>query len=522
VPVNVPGLPLRPRTAGGRGWMRWRPHPILLPCLATVGFHLSMLAGPLSSDEGGYAVVARYWTDRGPFLYGPTWVDRPPGLIAAFALADRLGRYGVRLTALAAAVLLVAAVGLAAGAVGGRSAAHWAGWLGFAFSSSVLLEADRLDGELLAATCVAVSMALLLGTLRRSTGRLGSAACAFGAGCASVAAVLMKQDFVDGLAFGSVLLLLAAINAGNRRSFGPGRLGVTAVGFAAGVVVTLVVASIWARDHRGVDALLFALYGFRAAAAAVMAHGPSAAPLRRLGTLAEVAVETGVAVLLLHLAFRHGRTLRTASPLAWAFAAAAVVEVGGVLAGENYWRHYLIALVPTVAIAGGLSARRLLPGWRATRVLALAAVLVTVVVSPVTPLGAATAAGPSQTIGRWVAESAQPGDTITVAYSHANIVDASGLRPAYPYAWSLPIRTLDPHLSRLTGVLEGHRAPTWFVRWNALAAWGLDSRHQVQAALGDAYHPVGSICGHRVWLHDGLHRSLATVPTPQSCRGGAE
>ena len=116
-------------------------------------------------------MVARYAGTSGGYLYGPQWVDRPPGLIGLFALADRLGPYGVRLTAALLAVGLVAAVAWAADAVGGKAAARWAAWTGFAFVSSVLLQAQRLNGELAAATFVAVSIAAVLHALLVSTTR---------------------------------------------------------------------------------------------------------------------------------------------------------------------------------------------------------------------------------------------------------------------------------------------------------------------------------------------------------------
>ena len=73
-----------------------------LACAATLAVHLLFVTRHLGSDEGGYSVVAAHWFDGGPFVYGSQWVDRPPGLIGLFDVADRLGPYGVRLTASAA------------------------------------------------------------------------------------------------------------------------------------------------------------------------------------------------------------------------------------------------------------------------------------------------------------------------------------------------------------------------------------------------------------------------------------
>src|SRR4051794_12866779 len=151
----------------------------------------------LGADEGGFAMVAQHWHQGGGFLYGPQWVDRPPALIALFAAAEHLGPYGVRLGACVLAVGLVAALAWAADAVGGRPAARWAAWAGFAFASSVLLQAQRLNGELAAAMCVTVSVGALLRAVRVSGTRTQTVVLGALAGAAATLAVLLKQNFVD-------------------------------------------------------------------------------------------------------------------------------------------------------------------------------------------------------------------------------------------------------------------------------------------------------------------------------------
>ena len=175
----------RPARRGPLGeWLtRWS---VLLACLATAVVHLLYLTRQLGVDEGGFAMVARFWRSGGHFLYGPSWVDRPPGLIAVFAAAERLGPYGVRLAATGFAVVLVAAVASAADAIGGRPAARWAAWTGFALVSSMLIQAERLNGELVAATFVAVSMAAVVRAVRVSRGGVHAALLGLLAGAAAV------------------------------------------------------------------------------------------------------------------------------------------------------------------------------------------------------------------------------------------------------------------------------------------------------------------------------------------------
>ena len=51
---------------------------------------LPFMARPLSPDEAGYLIVGGQWAE-GSSLYGDYWVDRPPGLIAIFELAETMG-----------------------------------------------------------------------------------------------------------------------------------------------------------------------------------------------------------------------------------------------------------------------------------------------------------------------------------------------------------------------------------------------------------------------------------------------
>ena len=105
-----------------------------------MGTHLLFVSRWLGDDEGGFAMVARYWNDPGAYLYGPLWVDRPPGLIAVFdAATARTFRSG-RLVAGAVAVVAVLAASDTATSLAGRGAGRWAAWAAFAFYSSALFD----------------------------------------------------------------------------------------------------------------------------------------------------------------------------------------------------------------------------------------------------------------------------------------------------------------------------------------------------------------------------------------------
>ena len=82
----------------------------------------------------------------------------------------------------------------------------------------------------------------------------------------------------------------------------------------------------------------------------------------------------------------------------------------------------------------------------------------------------------------------------------------------YPQLWSLPMRTLDPHLTRLRAVLAGPRAPTWVVVWSHLNAWHIDAHGLTRLVLATHYRKVADACGHPIYLHDGVRRTLAPPP----------
>ncbi|MCY7400706.1 MAG: hypothetical protein LH477_07085 [Nocardioides sp.] len=499
-----------------------RRRSVMLACLATLLVHLLSLTRLLGSDEGGFAMVARHWRDGGPFLYGPQWVDRPPGLIALFNIAQRLGPYGVRLTATLLAVVLVAALASAAEAIGGPPAAKWAAWTGFAFGSSVLLQAQRLNGELGAAVFVTVSIAALLRAVRVSTSRRHTVLLAILAGATATVAMLVKQNFVDAFVFAAVLLTVGVSTRTNRLAYPPRKVLMVTAAFTSGVAIPGAVTLSWATGHGGVGALAYATFGFRADASAVMASWSWHAPLHRLALLALFSCLSGLLVLLLHLGWSHRRRLRHMDPLPWAVTATAVVEAFGVVAGGNFWPHYLVALIPMVALTAGLSVHLRVPGWQWTRRLVVVAAATTALISPVSAVIAATGSSQAYTTGRWVAASAEPGDSLVVPFTHANVIDASGLSPAYPYAWSLPARTLDPNLTLLTGTLTGPAAPTWVIRWNPAHTWGLDPDNRVDEALDAHFRAVAEVCGHTVWLHEGIDRRLATTPSTSACGVGAQ
>jgi hypothetical protein len=426
---------------------------------------------PLSPDEGGYLLVASQWSP-GSSVYGSYFVDRPPLLIALFGLADELGgALPLRLLGLTAVVVSVLLAGRLAGTPGAL--------LCTALLSTPLFDGMEIDGEILAVPFVLGAFTVLVRSVRGTSG-VDRYAAPFVAGVLATAATLVKQNMVDGLVVGAVLLVGLAV----RRRWWDAVA--RAAAFVAGGVCTLAVALVYA-DLRGTGPreLWDALATFRAQAAAVINASAASTNSERLHTMLLAGLLAGVPMVVAAGFLNLGRPVR--EPLL--VCAATVVlawEVAGALLGGSYWLHYLIALVPglvllTTACCGGRWLRAA-AGYAAT------CAGLTLAFALLHPVHMASDAAVADYIG---AES-RPGDSMVVAFGHANLVEATGLQSPYEHLWSLSARVRDPQLADFGQLVAGRDAPRWVVvSGDWLATWGIEST-EAQVTLDRRYREVTS------------------------------
>jgi 4-amino-4-deoxy-L-arabinose transferase-like glycosyltransferase len=468
-----------------------------------VVLRLGYLIGPLFSDEAGYLLVAQDWHAGGPNLYGHYFVDRPPLLIALYRIAVVTGwPQTVRLLATLFSVVLVVSAGWAAHQVVGERGARWAALLAAAFAVTPVLLSQESDGEIFAAPLVMLSMALTLAAVRRAGGR------AFGlavlAGVVAGAAVMVKQNFADAVVF-AVALLVASLMQRRLPVAVVGR--VAAGGVLGGLAVVATALGYVAWSGVGLGTAWHAVFGFRGTALDVITDHSLHAPLVRAVEMTGMAVLCGALPLLVVLVLEAVRCRFRGPPVAWAVAATLVLDVVSITGGGSYWPHYLLQLAPALSLAVGL--------WAAdsARVRAAVALAVASAVAATVVVTLSDAAYPqvAPTVGAFVQRSAHPGDTATVLFGKADVQQATGLRSPYEHLWTLPMRTLDPHLANLQAVLRGPAAPTWVVAWGDLDPWNIDAHGRTRLALATHYRPVARVCGRVVYLHDGVHRTLAPV-----------
>ena len=472
---------------------------------AVVLLRLTFLKAPLMSDEAGYLVVARSWRLTGPNLYGHYFVDRPPGLMALFRLASLVHwDHFARVLTIPFALTLVAAAAWAAHQLVGGRGARWAAVAAAAFVVSPVLGAQEANGEIFAAPLVMLSAALAIAAVRHRGG--GSFRFAVPAGMCAGLALMVKQSFVDAVVFAVVLVVVSVVQ--HRLTLREG-LRVGLGGVVGGSVVLAGAAGYVAATRVGLSTAWYSLFGFRGSALDTIVGANLHSTVHRGTELVWLALLSGMLPLGVLLVRESWRWRFTGAPVAWAVTATLGYGVFAIVAGGSYWPHYLIQLAPMLALATGLWAPQL-PWLRVTAAAAACSAVIATGVALDQHLGHVSTGGLKT--GHWLARSSRPGDTATVLYGHAEVNEASGLPSPYPYMWSLPLRTIDPHLVHLRALLVGPHRPDWVVIWSGLNAWGIDANGRTRLDLATHYRLLPDVCGHHVWLADGDHRNLARLP----------
>jgi hypothetical protein len=318
--------------------------------------------------------------------------------------------------------------------------------------------------------------------------------------------VLVKQNFVCGLAFGAAVLVASALTGELRRTRVVTALGCGAVGAAAVVAATVGWAAAAGVDLRE---LWFATYEFRTRATSLLSDQDRPGPSPRVATLTASFLFSGLAMVVVLLLAAAPAVVRDRAHRRYlaGVVALAAVATAGVLLGGSWWRHYLVQLIPTAALVTALLVPR--TGWLSDAARA-AGVLVGVSAGIGTVAGAVVESRPPEQVrvARHLAEAAGPGDTGVVTWGHAEVLFYAGLTSPYPHLWSLPIRTLDEDLSQLLDVMRGPDPPTWVVRWNPFSSWQLDDHRELVEVVSERYELVAEPCGRWVFLLRGEERHL--------------
>ena len=452
---------------------------LLAAVLVVVAGRLPLFGRPASPAEAGYLVIGGQWSPGG------TPALRVIGILAAVAV-----------------VLLVA---WTLRQLSGRVAARWGAVVAAALLVSPDLGAQVVNGELLAAPFVALGVGAAVASVAAVGGRrtLGWAAVA---GAAGTAAVLVKQNMLDVFVFGAVLLVAHLL----ARSVTVRHAVRTVVGAVAGALATLGVAAV-VTVARGTSLpdLFYAMYAFRVDASEVIARERVLSVGIRREELIDVWLVNGPALLTACI-LAGALWLRLREPALLAVLGVLAFDVWSVVMGSGYWNHYLVQMFVPLSIGTGLLGARFRPRLRVVPAAVVATVLVASLVAVLTPAPPERSLV-AERVGLAVAGAAEPDDTLVVAYGGGQAQLASGLSTPYPHLWALPLRTLDPDLSDLEGLLQGPRAPTWFVVSDRLAA-KVGRGGVVRTAVRAGYADVATIEGYRIFLRAGADRPNPVDP----------
>ena len=404
----------------------------------------------------------------------------------------------LRLLGAAAAAVTVGAVAWIGHTAGGPRAASWSAVVMATLLCSPFHWSFMVDGEILAAPAVALGIALTASGFADDA-RSGMVRAALG-GALGVAAVLTKQNFLDVFVFVAAYAVMLAVSGSADRAALARRVGA----FVAGAVACSVTVAMWTVAHgTSLGGVLYAMYPFRL-------QVTSALSWRRLADLGLAATLSGLMVLIVWTAVA-GTRRRYRDALVVSLLAVLAFDIFSVVAGGNFWLHYLIQpCVPVAALTGILVARG---SW--LRLVALALVPLTLaawIVLVLSPLQTA-----EEQVGRAIGNAARPGDSLVTLWGHANVGRAARLPSPYPYLWVLPARGRDPGATDLKQLLAGEAAPTWLVTWNRPRDSGRPG--SLGWTISSGYRKVATICGRAVYVRRDVHRPPPeTRPTPGSSK----
>lgn len=482
LPAGLP-QPSLPRLSGAD--TLW----LLVALLLSLALRIPFFNIPMIHDEGGYAYAARSWFEGTGQLYDDIWISRPQGIFVLYGIVFRVfgeNVWSFRFAAWIFAALTVLAVWLFARRWSTPGVATVAALLTAILSSLPNLEGFTANAEVFMGLPAAFAAFWLLRQQQTRWTRAGL----IGIGILIGIATVLKPS---GVVMLFVALAFIGMTAGGTRRerlrlCGIMLLGVTIVG-----IVTLLHGWYLGWGDFFYATITYRLTSQSSATVSTMHH------LRAIGSLA---VETTPMLMLIALAliFKHrfhihritgsalGRTCAvqttgrvssyiTAQPdhaagtliRLWALGALAGIAMGG-----DWWTHYIIQVVPPLALwlAWNMSVIiRTLRHWRRWLFTAMTVGLLLLPFMVVFRGEQEILNGPYEhpgypaqaEVARYIQENSEPGDTIYVAFDQASIYYLSDRQPAYRHLYDQELRALPNSYADIISIISGPNRPLYIV-----------------------------------------------------------
>ena len=452
-----------------------------LAALAGIVLRLHFLLVPLTTDEGGYAAIARLW-GQGHRLYGDVaWVDRPQGLVLLYRLAGlRDGTAGVRTLAIVAAAITLGAVATAAWALAGPRAAVAAAWLYALASPAPHHEGFTANGELLAGAFSATGVALALLWRRAPSERLLLAAA-----IAAGAAPMVKQSAFDGAAVVVAIVILSERRVGRALALA-----------AAGIAVPTLLAVLHGAAT-GLSDWWYAIVSYHTTTESLLA-GDHSSQLHLLGRSLRPLGRDAAALLVAALA---GLVVARASIVGRIAPVWICAVLAGVAGGGLFHPHYWIALLPPLAVLAGIAIARLghRAPWAVLAVVAGAILPARNVYSTTVPdqISARSSADTRILTARAVGDALQAaspaGGRVLALWANASVYWYADRVPASRYLWHRNLELIAGAVPAIVAEVTGSRPPAAIAVYQSPGS--LDPSGAVERALATRYVRVAAIDG---------------------------
>ena len=460
---------------------------LIIALVLGVAVRMFFFEYPMIHDEGGYALAARGWFEGTGKLYDDLWISRPQGIFVIYGITMKTFGYGVaafRLMAWIFATLTVLAVWL--------FARRWTSprtALLSAFVTTILLGAPNLEGytanaELFSGMPAAFSAFWLLRQAQTGWTRKGL----IGIGVLIGISTLLKPSGVTMWPAAMAFLMLTTNDAYRERIK---RCGWVTVGMIITALITFAHGV-----YLGFGDFFYATILYRFSSQSAMSVG-TLHNLRAIGGLLGNAAEFFLLILLVWIfrlrlplvpvlelpAKSDGalwwlpewiRKLRSNDPGGLILMLWIVAALVGVAMGGDYWTHYLILLVPPVAMwlaraIDGIA--HALSGWRQKLAIVMFALLL------VLPYAVAFEGTdgmylrvyrhpgyPAQNdVARYIRENTTPDQTIYVAFDQASIYYLSDRKPAYRHLYDQELRALPDSYGDIIGILNSDERPAYII-----------------------------------------------------------
>jgi 4-amino-4-deoxy-L-arabinose transferase-like glycosyltransferase len=457
---------------------------VVLAAVLAEALRLPFTGAPLTTDEGGYGMVARLWS-RGATLYDETWVDRPQGLLLVFRAIQHVDGGSATAIREVAAVLAAGVAVLTAvitARLVGRVAAAGAGLLVATAGASPFIESFTLSGELLASVFACASMLAFVVHLRTDRMRWLVAA-----GLLSGCAVMMKQSGFDAGAAAVLFLLISR----RRDGIVPAAalVGAALVPVAVGAIASASLADWW-----------YAMVTYRT-------HGDSiltGSPMDRISEAWHSVSAASKALGLMVVVALPG--LRRVPLLAWLWLGCATLAVVG---GGNFHAHYYQQLVPPLGVLGGIGVavmwERRARAWAVvSTAVAGVALAFTIPLWFASPDEQARVVFPHDRhlradaeIAEYVRAHTTPDERILGFWAAANLYYLADREPAVRHLWSQNIRTIPGALDEVRKVLAGPHPPALVILEDPPA--DMDRTGETARILEQRYRQVAVV--ERVAIH---------------------